>query len=565
MVCIAVLLLAPNSSAEHAGAGVDFQLVASGVPYLTDIQHAGDGSGRLFLVQHSGRIMIFSGGQVQSTPFLDLSSLVLFSGEQGLLGLAFHPQYATNGVFFVHYTSPSHTDPNAVSSTVVARYHVSAANPNLADPAGQVLLTCDQPVSNHKGGQIRFGPDGYLYIALGDGGGSGDPFGNGQRVDTLLAKLLRIDVNDTTSTTYAIPPGNLVRSGARPEIWAYGLRNPWRFSFDRATGDLFVADVGQGQYEEVDYHPAAAGSGINYGWNLMEGFHCFAQGPPCTFGTLPVIEYSHSFGCSITGGFRYRGGTLPALAGAYIFADYCTGRMWAASPDANGAWSATQVLDSTATITTFGEDPAGELYAGDYATGSLYRLVASTAARSTLTVTKSGRGAGRIMSLPVALDCGSLCGVQLDTGTGVTMSAEPEAGSTFVQWTGNADCVDGAVSLDADRNCVARFGIAFTDDALVAGVTTIKAVHISELRARVDALRTTLGLTAFTWTDPTLTAGVTRPRAVHVTELRTALTQAYVAAGRAMPTFTTPGLGAGDLIRGVYITELRLAVHLLED
>lgn len=544
-------------------ASIGLQQLASGISNLTDIQNPGDGSGRLFLVEQSGRIRIFSGGQVSATPFLDVSSLTFFSGEQGLLGLAFHPQYATNGIFFIHYTSSQNVSPGSFSRTVIARYHVSS-DPNVADTAGQILLTQDQPFSNHKGGQIRFGPDGFLYIALGDGGSGGDPLDNGQNLNTMLGKLLRIDVNNFASSTYAIPPNNPFAASARPEIWAYGLRNPWRFSFDRLNGDLFVGDVGQGLYEEVNYQPAGTPGGRNYGWRRMEGMHCYDALPSCDFGTLPVMEYSHSFGCSITGGFRYRGAALPALAGVYLFADYCSGVIWGAAPDATGIWRATRLTSTSLNISAFGEDASGELYIADYTAGALYRIVAVTDSTRLLSVSTTGSGSGRVSSNPLYLDCGSLCGTRLPSGTAVTLTTQAGPGSTFVGWTGDADCSDGAVTLSADRHCIARFGGGFTDDEMTAGVTTIRAVHITELRDRINAQRVRYGLLSAVWTDPVLTAGSTLIRATHIIELRAAVTDAYVAAGRTPPSFTTPGLSSGDAIRAVHIRELRSAVLLLE-
>jgi len=365
LVCLAL----GTRLARPAAGDIDVQLVADNIPFLVDIENAGDGSGRLFLVQQRGQIVIYDGSQVLRTPFLDLNNRVLCCGERGLLGLAFHPNYANNGYFFVNYIDQS-------GNTVIERYQASA-NPSLADPnSGRTLLTQQQPYSNHKGGQLRFGPDGFLYIALGDGGSGGDPLNNGQSLDTLLGKLLRIDVD--RGNTYAIPPGNPFANtvGARGEIWDYGFRNPWRFSFDRGTGDLFIGDVGEALREEIDFESAGNG-GKNYGWRLMEGSHCYEPPVNCNSGSLvlPILEYSHTFGCAVIGGFRYRGKLLAAHIGTYFYSDWCSGRIWGAT-NTDGTWTATQLLDSSLSVTTFGEDEDGELYVSNYGSnGGLYRLV----------------------------------------------------------------------------------------------------------------------------------------------------------------------------------------------
>ena len=265
-------------------------------------------------------ILIFKGGQLLPTPFLDISLKVGSRyTEQGLLGLAFHPDYARSGFFYVNYT-----DENG--KTVIARFHVSAADPDLADPASETdILRVDQPYNNHNGGGLAFGSDGYLYIGLGDGGSEGDPLLNGQNLRTLLGKMLRIDVDHGTS--YAIPAGNpFAKVGGMPEIWAYGLRNPWRFSFDRLTGDLYIADVGQDAWEEIDFVTAGLPGGMDFGWSYYEGLHPYKGQPPAnaTF-TWPISEYSHAYGCAVTGGYVYRGTALPEWQGVYFFGDYCSG------------------------------------------------------------------------------------------------------------------------------------------------------------------------------------------------------------------------------------------------
>ena len=329
--------------------------------------HAGDDSGRLFVVEKAGQIVILRGGQPVAEPFLDISDRVGSSGsEQGLLSVAFHPQFKQNGRLFVDYTDRS-------GDTVISQFQSEG---DRADPNSEkVLLHIDQPYPNHNGGLVLFGPDGYLYIGMGDGGSGGDPQGNGQNRKSLLGKLLRIDVDN--GDPYAIPPDNPWPSGdqARPEIWAYGLRNPWRFSFDRTTKALYIADVGQNQYEEIDRQPAGSHGGANYGWNTMEGEHCFRGGSCDSAGLVaPIAEYDHSLGCSITGGYVYRGAAFPRLQGLYFFGDYCSGRIWALDSEASPPAEPHELLRSRSNISSFGEDQAGELYLTDLG-GRLYQVV----------------------------------------------------------------------------------------------------------------------------------------------------------------------------------------------
>lgn len=343
---------------------VSLTQVAGGFAGPVAITSAGDGSGRLFVVEQGGVVRIVRNGAVAPQSFLNISSLVTSGGEQGLLGLAFPPGFSARRNFYVNYINRT-----GVGNTVIARFAVGA-DPDQADPASrQELLTFAQPFANHNGGQLAFGPDGHLYIGSGDGGSAGDPLGNGQNTSTLLGKLLRLDVLSGASP-YAIPAGNPFGS----EVWAYGLRNPWRFSFDRQTGDLYLADVGQSLREEVDFQPAGSGAGANYGWNIMEGNLCFLT-PSCssTGLTLPVVEYDHSLGnCSVTGGYVYRGSNA-SLRGTYLYGDFCSGRIWGLRH--NGiAWENRLLLDSTLLISTFGEDEAGELYVADYGCGVLYRI-----------------------------------------------------------------------------------------------------------------------------------------------------------------------------------------------
>jgi glucose/arabinose dehydrogenase len=352
------------------GTGIALQsVVEGGLTRPTYLTHAGDD--RLFVVEQPGRIRIVQNGQLLDQPFLDVTDKVLSEGnEQGLLSVAFHPAYKTTGQFFIYYTR----QPDG--AIVIERYAVSKNDPNLADPpsAKTILVIPHAQAANHNGGQLQFGPDGYLYIGTGDGGGQGDqhgPMGNGQNRNVLLGKLLRIDV--TNQDTYAIPKDNPFGT----EVWAYGLRNPWRFSFDRATHDLYIADVGQNTYEEVDFQPASSKGGENYGWRIMEGLHCYSPSEGCdqTGLVLPVAEYSHDVGgCAITGGYVYRGSKYPALQSTYFFGDYCSGIIW--SLQRNGdQWQMTKRLESGLNISSFGEDVNGELYVVDLG-GAIYQLVA---------------------------------------------------------------------------------------------------------------------------------------------------------------------------------------------
>ncbi|MEX0710316.1 MAG: PQQ-dependent sugar dehydrogenase [Chloroflexota bacterium] len=342
------------------------------------IANAGDGSGRLFVQERGGKIRVVeANGTLRAAPFVDLTNRVLGGGERGLLGLAFHPNFETNRRLFVHY---SHEGDGA---TVISEL-TAAANGSTADPASErILLTMPDELSNHNGGQLAFGPNGYLYIGLGDGGGGGDPYGSGQNRQTLLGKILRIDVNGphAAGKQYAIPASNPYASGGSspgaglPEIWAYGLRNPWRFSFDRANGDLYIGDVGQGNWEEIDRQAASSGGGENYGWNAYEGNHCYSSACAQVTAVPPVAEYSHSLGrCSVSGGYVYRG-SQAALTGRYLFGDYCSGTIFSIAAG-GGAKVPEAVGDSGKQISSFGEGENGELYLVDLAGGGLYRLLA---------------------------------------------------------------------------------------------------------------------------------------------------------------------------------------------
>jgi uncharacterized protein (TIGR03437 family) len=314
-------------------------------------------------------------GTLLPTPFLDIRTKTRVDSERGLLGLAFPPGLAQKQRFYVDYT-----DVNG--DTIIAQYRMSA-NPDVADSGSEtVLMKIAQPFPNHNGGQVRFGPDGYLYIAMGDGGSAYDPMGNGQNPGVLLGKLLRIDVESAPGQV-RIPPDNpfVNTPGARGEIWAYGLRNPWRFSFDRATRDLWIADVGQDSYEEIDYQLASSHGGENYGWVVMEGMYCVKPGCSTEGLTLPVAEYAHGAGdCSVIGGFLYRGSLSPGLRGIYFYGDLCTGRIWGLERHGT-AWNSSLLLSSGFSITTFGEDEAGEIYAGNAANGTIHRIEGSRAPR----------------------------------------------------------------------------------------------------------------------------------------------------------------------------------------
>lgn len=384
------------------------QLVTADSTSSIAVRHAGDGSGRLFIAQQTGEILIWDGNQVlTSSPFLDISGIVNCCGEQGLLGLAFHPNYASNGYFYVNYT-------NSQGDTVVARYQVSATDPNVADPASaQVILTVDQDFSNHNGGNILFGPDGYLYIGMGDGGSGGDPCNRAQTLDpasldnsgscapdgnfagnpasrALLGKMLRIDVDNpgtnvdgvcAEGANYGIPADNPYEAAGDArcsETWAWGLRNPWRWSFDRATGDIWMGDVGQNAWDEISFQPASSTGGEHYGWSCMEGNQVYNSNR-CLAGVPLVaplfVEDLTAGNCAIIGGYRYRG-PIAALSGVYFYGDYCSGRIWYAT-ESNGNWTRQEWNHGETSLqfnlSAFGEDEAGEIYVVSLS-GSLFRI-----------------------------------------------------------------------------------------------------------------------------------------------------------------------------------------------
>lgn len=364
--CALSLCLGAEASREVPAVLLE-PVVAGGLERPVFVTHAGDGTGRLFIIEQPGRIRVVRDGHLLKVPFLDISDRVQHAGEQGLLGLAFHPAYKQNGRFFVNYVRASDR------STVIAEFQVSA-QPDRAAPAEKVLLTVAQPYPNHKGGMLEFGPDGLLYIGLGDGGSAGDPENRSQNPDELLGKILRVDVDH--GDPYTIPADNPFKGGkGRPEIFAIGLRNPWRFSFDPQSGDLWVGDVGQNDWEEID----VVHRGDNLGWRVMEGAHCYRPRFLCSKDgfVAPVFEYAHEHRrCSITGGYVYRGSRIPDLHGAYVYGDFCSGEIFVFRLDRDAPDGPPVVLLRTGkAISSFGRDQAGELYVMDHAGGAVFRMV----------------------------------------------------------------------------------------------------------------------------------------------------------------------------------------------
>jgi glucose/arabinose dehydrogenase len=366
----------PSGSFDPAALSIRLEPVVTNLNSPLAVVSARDGSGRLFVVEQPGRIRIVRDGAMVDQPFLNIIPRVASGGERGLLGLAFAPGYPADPRFFVDYTDTS-------GNTVISSFTVPVATPDQADPDSErVLLQVDQPFPNHNGGALAFGPDGDLYVGMGDGGSGGDPLGNGQSLTTLLGKVLRIRPGgpDATGPAYTIPPDNPFANdaAARPEIFAWGLRNPWRLSFDRGTGDLWIGDVGQGSWEEVDRWPAGAGwtSGPNFGWNVMEGRHCYSP-KDCTRTGLvePIAEYDHGQGCAIVGGYVGRNPDEPAIYGGYVFGDDCSGNIWILDAAAPGPQQPVLLVGSGHMISSFGEDEAGRLYLTDLSSGELLRIV----------------------------------------------------------------------------------------------------------------------------------------------------------------------------------------------
>jgi glucose/arabinose dehydrogenase len=383
LTLLAYLSLTPAVSAQDFDR-LSLVQVASELAQPIGLANAGDGRNRLFVIEQAGVIRILDAGSnsLNPTPFLDISAQVESGGEQGLLGLAFHPDFANNGHFYVNYTRPG----SGQDLTVVSRFTVSAGDPESADAGSEAkLMEIPQDASNHNGGDLHFGPDGYLYIAMGDGGGSNDQYEHAQDINSLKGKILRIDVDGSPLAedeicglirNYGIPDSNPF-SGANgcDEIWSYGLRNPWRFSFDRTTGDMLIGDVGQNTWEEINFEPAGS-AGINYGWSCREGAHGFPAGNPCVSSYVdPVLEYDHDSGCSVTGGYVYRGGAT-AFNGYYFYGDYCSSRVWLAK-NTGPAWQTsewTAAADLLVRVASFGEDEKGELYIADRSSGKIFRI-----------------------------------------------------------------------------------------------------------------------------------------------------------------------------------------------
>jgi hypothetical protein len=365
---LAVILLLASGAWLRADSIVRLETVASGLAQPLLVTHAGDGTNRLFIVQKGGLVRVLQDGQLLVSPFLDLSGKVTTESEMGLLSLVFHPEFRQNGRLFVNYA----TEAGGPRRTVIAEYQVAVPNGPVDPSSERIVLTFSQPARNHNGGMMVFGPDGHLYIASGDGGGSNDTFGNGQNLGTLLGGILRIDVD--RGDPYSVPPDNPLVDveGARPELWAWGLRNPWRISFDRLTGQLFAGDVGQASWEEIDL----IRRGGNFGWNRMEGTRCFPPGSQCDPAglVLPIAEYGRDEGYSVTGGYVYRGRQETALWGAYIFGDFGSGRIWSLTAGPGEVWTRRMLLDTDLNLSSFGEDEQGEIYAVSLG-GSVHRLV----------------------------------------------------------------------------------------------------------------------------------------------------------------------------------------------
>jgi len=587
----AILLCSSTALAQN----VSLRLITSGLDLPVAITHANDS--RLFITQQRGQIVIYDGTRILPTPFLDIRTIVLCCGERGLLSVAFHPQYAQNGFFFVYYN-------DATGDINIARYHVTA-DPNVADPNSALILKtiAHRDFSNHNGGQLAFGADGFLYAGTGDGGSGGDPSNNAQNLQILLGKILRLDVDN--GPPY-IPPLNpfVGRTDASHEIWAYGVRNPWRFSFDRETGDLFIGDVGQNLYEEIDFQPALSTGGENYGWRIMEGLHCYNATTCNQSGlVLPVIEYTHTNGaCSVTGGYRYRGSRSSRLRGVYFYGDYCNGVIWGATRQPDGSWSPTPLYDAPFSISAFGEDLNGELYVADYSSGRVLAIDDPLAPTITTIAPGSGRSNGGeavtisgtnlanpasvtlggsaatitasnsvsiTITTPPAPSLGTVTvvvttvggtatgGFRYDLGYPLTVTATATAPrSVHVSWSS----VPGADGYEAVRS---SDGSAFSTVGTV-GVTDLDDSGVNETTSYLYKVRATSGATLGSYSAPDLattvmfsdeplTAGVV-VKSEHLVQLRAAVNAVRVLAtiGAFMFTDSTP-----SVIRAIHLTELR--------
>jgi glucose/arabinose dehydrogenase len=474
------------SRAQGTGAAAEVPTLGlantiSGFTLPVGIAHAGDGSGRIFVVEQGGRIRIVKNGVLLTTPFLDISTRISSGGERGLLGLAFPPDYATKGYFYVNYTNPA-------GNTVIARFVRSASNADTADPASeQIIITIGQPFENHNGGQLNFSPrDGQLYVGMGDGGSAGDPGNRAQNPVELLGKILRLDVESGRPYAYTVPASNpfLNRAGFRPEIWAIGMRNPWRFSFDRLTADLFIADVGQGLFEEIDFQTGQSAGGENYGWRIMEGIHCFNPNPCTQAGlTLPIHEYNHSAGdCSVTGGYVYRAAQFPRMQGLYLFGDFCSGRIWGLRFE-NNAWTNALLLDNSFQLSAFGEDEAGNVFVAAYNTGEIHKLVDNG---PTVTPSPTPLPATVFFSSPV----GNVAEGAGSASVGVTRQGDP-SGELFVDYATSDDTASSRKDYTTARGTLrfapgetlVLFPVLITNDDTQETHETV-ALTLSNLRGK---------------------------------------------------------------------------------
>ncbi len=563
-----LLIFDAFNHASSAQSSIQLQPVLSGLSSPVYATSARDGSNRLFIVEQAGIIKVLQPGSSTPTVFLNIITRVLSGSERGLLGLAFHPSYPSNGRFFVYYTRQ--TD----GALRIAEYHVST-NPNVADTTEIVILEIPHPTNaNHNGGTILFGSDGYLYIGPGDGGSGNDPPNNAQNINSLLGKILRIDIDHPNGAIPYSSPSDNPFFGATPgadEIYAVGMRNPYRYSFDRGTGQLYVGDVGQGAWEEIDIVTL----GGNYGWRVYEGTHCTGlDSGICSTGatncningyTCPIAEYGHTGGrCSITGGYVYRGPLRTVPTGAYIYADYCTGEIFML----NGG-TQSLLLDTTRNISGFGEDEAGEIYVIGLG-GTLERISSTTP--STLSIANVSPLAGRTSGGQQIKLTGAFANLSSVLVGGVSASWSYSSGTSEIMVTTPAHVV-APVNIDliptsgtgySKTNAFAYLPTSFTDNTLVVGSTTVKAQHIYELRRAVDAMRAVAGLGLAPWTDPTLVPASSVIKAVNITELRTNLENVLMLLGYSPPgSYTDPGLSSGVIIKRVHVEELRQRIRTI--